>query len=274
MENYQGARADDLAEHAVPSPNWQAQDLDVGEYFSDWEYYSDAYYDGEDDDDKGRAATESGAGKDKKKHVAGSGSARPIGKGGAKKDTPKRSTTSTPAQASSSIVVYRRNERTPSPPLYTPGSAPTVAILKDWRERYGDDVASVAPHRFHDRARHAPSDEATDSQVEQATESTQSPSSISSRIDSVDSTGGFIHQIGHGPGATAHAVPKEARNTTPTEAETDPATLDKRDKTTPRKRKHSNADPVDEADPELDEPDRKRVLVRRDHRPQEGSGTS
>lgn len=144
--------ADELAQHTLHSPLLYAQDFDPGyelqEYFSDWEYYSDDYYD--DDPDilkkypidgeppKKKSSTQTdqkGRGKKRKAAEAELEFENPIIRERRfLKDCMKGTVWATPAPVKDNVYLQGQDEK--------------VALLKDWRERFGnasprkDDAAS------------------------------------------------------------------------------------------------------------------------------------
>lgn len=131
----QAAWADDLAEHAVHSPNWAAFE-DVIDFSSDWEYYTDSCP----DEGGNLEVIKSGDGTNKGKRrrtVKGDGS-QAVGESRRKKKKMKTEEKPTYRHPASEWppVVYRSMERPSSPPFYIPGTGEKVAVLKDWRERF------------------------------------------------------------------------------------------------------------------------------------------
>lgn len=161
--------ADDLTEHVIPSPNWQAhewdQDQDVEEYFSDWNYYSDGYY----DRDQVGNVKQHGHGETNENPAVGEKAKPAERKLRHKKTKPKTALASRPQSAwVSPPVVYRRERCPPSPPTYVPGSTGKVSLLKDWRERYDKDMSLTSRGRTRDGHNHGPSKEGHEIELSQA----------------------------------------------------------------------------------------------------------
>lgn len=136
---------DDLAEHTMHSPVWQEHPADdTAEYWSDWDYYSDDYYD-------------QGAPKRKRQRVAGESTSEAkgenaegpqVGKRGRKlqsaEDIPELSLGESldsdmeDSVAAKPTVLWRSKEA--HDPVETPivaeGEGEQVALLRDWRERF------------------------------------------------------------------------------------------------------------------------------------------
>ncbi|KAI9747338.1 MAG: hypothetical protein M1815_004303 [Lichina confinis] len=172
--------ADDLTEHVIPSPNWQAHewdhDQDLEEYFSDWNYYSDGYY----DRDQTGNVKQHGRGEANKNPAAGEKATPAVRKPRHKKTKPKTALASRPQPAwASPPVVYRRERRPPSPPTYVPGSTEKVSLLKDWRERYGKDQGLISRDRIWDGQNDDPSKEGHEMQPSQVEAHTRKQGSIS-----------------------------------------------------------------------------------------------
>lgn len=133
--------ADELASHALHSPLLYAQDFEPGyelqEYFSDWEYYSDDYYDDDPailrrhpiDGDSPPRKEKADSARGKKRKLAERESGNVVLKERRfLKDTLRGTVWATP-------VPVRNN-------VYTSGESEKVALLKDWRERFG----TATPH--------------------------------------------------------------------------------------------------------------------------------
>ncbi|KAI9832150.1 MAG: hypothetical protein M1819_004501 [Sarea resinae] len=142
--------ADDLAEHTMHSPVWQEADPADGfaDYWSDWEYYSDDYY------DNGRPAnyqelgdgmkSEAETGQKRKLQVPEDGRKRQ--KLSATKEPSKSRTHETRLHESevrkevkqpASIVRWRSGGDAERGPRLDPDSGEHVALLKDWRTKFG-----------------------------------------------------------------------------------------------------------------------------------------
>ncbi|KAI9875298.1 MAG: hypothetical protein M1830_008652 [Pleopsidium flavum] len=142
---------DDLAEHTMHSPVWQEYDpsYDLTEFWSDWEYYSDDYYD------------EEPARKEKSMTRIRGGTVHTGGKrkttsndGGRWKRRRLEPTADIPATTldhfadsgagtttfTAPIVLWRSKESPQREPLFQQGNGERVALLKDWREIFGPNT--------------------------------------------------------------------------------------------------------------------------------------
>ncbi|KAI9812788.1 MAG: hypothetical protein M1827_004545 [Pycnora praestabilis] len=120
---------DDLVEHAVHSPVWNDHDpsYNLIEYWSDWDYYSDDYYD---EDQPRRISTSAGSSNDnfisvKKRRTAAS-------EGG----TNTANTDLESVDLGSPLVVWRTGPSLCQRPKFESGNGQSVALLKDWRDRF------------------------------------------------------------------------------------------------------------------------------------------
>jgi len=137
---------DDLAEHTMHSPVWVSfdPDFETASYGSDWEYYSDEFFD------------EEGLGSGEKMKVEGDDSkaeAQPQDSKMRKKRRKLNTTENIPelslnelARKRPTVIWTPRNQRLQSPelPLMKEGQAEKVALLKDWREKFKISTRSSA----------------------------------------------------------------------------------------------------------------------------------
>lgn len=136
---------DDLAEHTMHSPVWQEHPADdTAEYWSDWDYYSDDYYD-------------QGASKRKRQKVAGESTSEAKGENAegpqvgkirrkfqSAEDIPELSLGESldsdmeDSVAAKPTVLWRSKEAHDpvETPIVTEGEGEQVALLRDWRERF------------------------------------------------------------------------------------------------------------------------------------------
>lgn len=136
---------DDLAEHTMHSPVWQEHPADdTAEYWSDWDYYSDDYYD-------------QGAPKRKRQKVAGESTSEAKGEIAEGPQVGKRRRKFRSAEeipelslgesldsdmedsvAAKPTVLWRSKEAHDpvETPIVTEGEGEQVALLRDWRERF------------------------------------------------------------------------------------------------------------------------------------------
>jgi hypothetical protein len=120
--------ADDLAEHTLPSPIYHEDPAyEMLEYFSDWEYYSDDYY----DDDPALLKKNPQSGADTKADTQAKGKKRKIAN---TKDIPELALDDRPALAASVRGTVWRGPRPQSPKPYEIGKGPRIALLKNWAE--------------------------------------------------------------------------------------------------------------------------------------------
>ncbi|KAI9861104.1 MAG: hypothetical protein M1813_005533 [Trichoglossum hirsutum] len=137
------AWADDLAEHVMYSPVWADMDpnFEMEEFWSDWENYSDDYYDGDTRKStiEGNGIRSSPKSGDKRKRATSDGSRQkrlkreegipdlPMG------DSLDASTVRVGSAAP--IVIWRAEGNPEGPPLHDSEGVEKVSVLKDWRER-------------------------------------------------------------------------------------------------------------------------------------------
>ncbi|KAI9780564.1 MAG: hypothetical protein M1839_006682 [Geoglossum umbratile] len=139
------ARADDLAEHAIHSPVWVDIDpnFEMEEFWSDWENYSDDYYDG----DTRKSTNVEGNGVigspklgGKRKRAAGDVNRQKKRKREeANLNTPigdPLDTSAAGAGMAAPIVIWRSKGSPEKPPALSVEETEKVAVLKDWRERF------------------------------------------------------------------------------------------------------------------------------------------
>ncbi|KAI9715055.1 MAG: hypothetical protein M1812_006172 [Candelaria pacifica] len=140
---------DDLAEHTMHSPVYTDIDprWETSEYFSDWEYYSDDYYDNE----RSKPPKQlQGSGKERQDSK--SKRKRPMLEQGREKkrrltkedDIPAMSLGEPgqlPTNASwpSETIIWRKTRDERKPPVLEVGEDEKVALLKDWRNRFKDE---------------------------------------------------------------------------------------------------------------------------------------
>ncbi|KAI9772718.1 MAG: hypothetical protein M1840_000313 [Geoglossum simile] len=138
------ARADDLAEHTMHSPVWADidPDFETEEFWSDWENYSDDYYDCDTRKSaniEGNGITSSPKLGEKRKRATGDVSSQKRRK--REKTTPNVPTgeslgaTTAGAGPAAPIVIWRSKGRPEKPPALDIEDSEKVAVLKDWRER-------------------------------------------------------------------------------------------------------------------------------------------
>ncbi|KAL8949412.1 MAG: hypothetical protein Q9222_004481 [Ikaeria aurantiellina] len=132
------AEADDLAEHTMHSPVLVNYDpaFEIGTDWSDWEYYSDDFYDSDSPKRKRRKLEDADNGpktpihgkKQRKSKTLGEIPALslglPAGYNGGQEQSP------------ASVVVWKTREALPEPPILKDGQQEKVSILKDWKERF------------------------------------------------------------------------------------------------------------------------------------------
>ncbi|KAL8690974.1 MAG: hypothetical protein Q9218_003694 [Villophora microphyllina] len=131
------AEADDLAEHTMQSPVLVNYDpnIELEDGWTDWEYYSDDFWDEEGPDRKRRKLRKSnnGRGSSTVKLEQNSKRTEKIPKLSlgepASSDDEKITRTRQP-------VVWRIKGNSPRPPIVQAGKEEKVSILKDWRERF------------------------------------------------------------------------------------------------------------------------------------------
>ncbi|MCJ1392554.1 hypothetical protein MMC18_005422 [Xylographa bjoerkii] len=143
------AEADDLAQHTIHSPVWvdYDPDKDVGETLSDWEYYSDDYFDHVAEVATREHSDEGKANQISQKKRKGSGlpherakrrrldHARAIPELSLGESLDSNFT----GTSSSSAVVHWKKKNTftvPPLPLLADDGGEKVALLKDWRDRF------------------------------------------------------------------------------------------------------------------------------------------
>lgn len=129
---------DDLAEHTMHSPVWVNYDpaYEASDTWSDWEYYSDDYYDNQ-------------TFKRKRRKIG----SQDNGMGMASDTTSKTIVDPTDQTPDSTlneihhgdnlgsvrqrpIVMWKSRAESPQPPIFDEKDAENIAILKDWRERF------------------------------------------------------------------------------------------------------------------------------------------
>ncbi|KAL8764806.1 MAG: hypothetical protein Q9194_006837 [Teloschistes cf. exilis] len=130
--------ADDLAEHTMQSPvlvNWDPS-IELEEDSTDWEYYSDDFWDEEAPKRKRRKVVEDdheharGTARKKRRVKAGKGIPElSLGEPAAGSDDEKSARAEQP-------VVWKNRGNSPKPPTVEAGMEEKVSILKDWRERF------------------------------------------------------------------------------------------------------------------------------------------
>ncbi|KAI9695849.1 MAG: hypothetical protein M1836_005965 [Candelina mexicana] len=140
--------ADDLAEHTMHSPVYAHVDprWETSEYFSDWEYYSDDYY----DNGRSKSSTKpQDTGQDhqrsqnkRKRHVVEEEEKKKR-KLMNRDDIPALSLGDdgqplTNGLLLSASIVWRRAGDEKRPPVLGVGEGEKVALLKDWRDRFKD----------------------------------------------------------------------------------------------------------------------------------------
>ncbi len=142
---------DDLAEHTMHSPVWQEYDpsYDLTDVWSDWEYYSDDYYDEEPARKKQilasigdgaahaggkRKATSNNGGRWKRRRLEPTADIPGMSLDEFTGSNVGRTTLAAP------IVLWRSKERPQEEPVFQQGNGEIVALLKDWREIFGSNA--------------------------------------------------------------------------------------------------------------------------------------
>ena len=125
--------ADDLAQHTLPSPIYHEDPAyEMLEYFSDWEYYSDDYY----DDDPALLKDDSQTGTTAKRRVK-SEMSQPRGKKRKLADTqdiPELNLDDRPALAATVRGTVWAGPKPQSPKPYEIGQGQRIALLKNWAQ--------------------------------------------------------------------------------------------------------------------------------------------
>ena len=139
---------DDLAEHTMHSPVLRDNDPsdDLVEYWSDWEYYSDDYYDEVPARNKQNIISSGGESRrtgEKRKSIAHNGGRRKR----RRRDSPgdirdmsfddRASCEADVTRPITPIVVWRSKEDAKNEAVTHHGHGDRVALLKDWRELFG-----------------------------------------------------------------------------------------------------------------------------------------
>ena len=141
---------DDLAEHTMHSPVWPDYDpsFEIADDFSDWDYYSDDYYDqevpklkanGPNPDSSGTRAT--GV---KRKGIEPHPTKRKRRKVGEEEEIPDLSlgepldATFPGAASNKPVVIWKTKDRSIPLPVIAAEHGEKVALLKDWRQRFQD----------------------------------------------------------------------------------------------------------------------------------------
>ncbi|KZF23027.1 hypothetical protein L228DRAFT_268391 [Xylona heveae TC161] len=140
---------DDLAEHTMHSPVWQEDPrYETLDYFSDWDYYSDDFYD-----------EDSSLRKPNVQLTTASNLAegiQPLTVFNSKKGTRQRINTrhqnkrgtnpkiSQKHQQWYPKVVWKSRPVLHKPPLIDPSDAETVALFENWRETFGENQTGAA----------------------------------------------------------------------------------------------------------------------------------
>ncbi|KAL8740303.1 MAG: hypothetical protein Q9190_006978 [Brigantiaea leucoxantha] len=132
------AEADDLAEHTMQSPVWlnYDPDIDIDECWSDWDYYSDDFYDDEALKSKRQEISHVQPGSQAAGERASKSKIRPTDKiselssGEAYDYTRRRSIQQRP------IVRWKSRSTSPQLPVLDKNEGETVTLLKDWKERF------------------------------------------------------------------------------------------------------------------------------------------
>jgi hypothetical protein len=125
--------ADDLAQHTLPSPIYHEDPAyEMLEYFSDWEYYSDDYY----DDDPALLKGDPQTGPPAKRKVK-SEKSQPRGKKRKLADTqdiPELDLDDRPALAATIRGTVWAGPKPQSPKPYEVGQGQRIALLKNWAQ--------------------------------------------------------------------------------------------------------------------------------------------
>ena len=136
---------DDFAEHTMHSPVWQEHPSDdTAEYWSDWDYYSDDYYDQGSPKRKRQRIVGEGVTETKAKDVKSTQAGKRNRNLRRTEDIPELSLgESLDSDMEESVeakptVVWRLKEAhgPVEYPIVTEGKGETVALLRDWRERF------------------------------------------------------------------------------------------------------------------------------------------
>jgi hypothetical protein len=128
--------ADDLAQHTLPSPIYHEDPAyEMLEYHSDWEYYSDDYY----DDDPALLKSNPQTGSPTKRKV-NIDKTQPRGKKrklADTKDIPELALDDRPALAATVRGTVWAGPKPQSPKPYEVGQGQRIALLKDWAQIFG-----------------------------------------------------------------------------------------------------------------------------------------
>lgn len=128
--------ADDLAQHTLPSPIYHEDPAyEMLEYHSDWEYYSDDYY----DDDPALLSGNPQTGSPMKRKVK-IDKTQPRGKKRKlvdTKDIPELALDDRPALAATVRGTVWAGPKPASPKPYEAGQGQRIALLKDWAQIFG-----------------------------------------------------------------------------------------------------------------------------------------
>ncbi|KAL9117236.1 MAG: hypothetical protein Q9187_006231 [Circinaria calcarea] len=125
--------ADDLVEHTMHSPVWQDNDpsYEMAEGWSDWEYYSDDYYDQESPTRDRQTPGNSG-----KIKAIGRKRRNSVSEGRQVRKRRKLVQTNNPPQPPAPIVKWKEELSRPESRVVGDYESERVALLKDWRQRF------------------------------------------------------------------------------------------------------------------------------------------
>ena len=139
---------DDLAEHVIHSPVWQEHDAsdETAEVWSDWEYYSDDYYDEESPKKKRHAPEGIGGSNDgfgnKRKIMSSDHTRRKRRRVQKTEDIPPFSLDNaigndcTVVSHSSGNIRWKEKDIGSEIPIFSDNQIGKIALLKDWRDRF------------------------------------------------------------------------------------------------------------------------------------------
>ncbi|KAL9059080.1 MAG: hypothetical protein Q9206_001641 [Seirophora lacunosa] len=136
--------ADDLAEHTMHSPVLVNYDpaLESAEFWTDWDDYSDEFFDSESPGPKRRKTNATGnepktPAKPKRQRLKSSTNVSELSLGDA------ASSDADQTLRSQSTVVWKNQGNSPRLPVLREGQEDKVSILKDWRERFKPSLQSL-----------------------------------------------------------------------------------------------------------------------------------
>ncbi|KAI9684112.1 MAG: hypothetical protein M1829_003382 [Trizodia sp. TS-e1964] len=140
------AVADELAESTTPDPVWDAlhPSFDTEEYWSDWDYYHDAFFDADAASPRSPAATATAAAAPPPPAQPKLRRERPRKRPVVVGEAPKRRK----GEAEGAVVRWRTKEMGESVQVLVEGGEEQVAFLKDWKVLFvevgGEDAGSCS----------------------------------------------------------------------------------------------------------------------------------